>query len=738
MPIPAVLSFAAAYFSLIVTLGVLLRDKHSFVHRTFAAGMLLFAAAELFRGMSYGTVSPEDAVYWQKRVLAASALLPAVWLAFSVTYARADAAKFLSQWKWAIVGLAVVPIAFVAIFRKSFFVGAIYLPRGDSWSILLNWPGRAWQLFLICSSLLILINLERTVRSSTGRIRWQMKFTVLALGLLFALRIYLASQQLLFSTIDTGTVSINGFALIAANVLFAISLLRGSALNLDLYVSTAAIHNSLTVILAGVYLLVVGVLARAARYLSPNESLPLDSFVVFISLTTLTILLLSNRLRRALRLFVSRHFSRPLYDYRKVWMELAQRTISLVDQRELSTAISRMVSESLEILSVSVWVIDESQRRLTLAGSTALPQAQAKALEKAGKSAPEFIRFVRERLGCIDIEQEELAWPKEIMQAEPSLSGESRMRYAVGLHAGGELVGIMTLNSDRVGRQPLSQEDIALVETLAAQLASSLLNLKLSAQLRQAKEVETFQTVSTFFVHDLKNLASRLSLTMQNLPANYDNPEFRADALRVISNSVSKIDDMCTRLSMLKQDIELRLNECDLTVFIAAALDEFKSNLKAELRKDLQPLPKALVDSEQLHKVLTNLVMNANEAVNGSGLIQVATIHEGNTIGFAVRDNGCGMSDEFIEKSLFRPFQTTKKKGLGIGLFHSKLIVEAHHGRLEVNSAPGAGTEFRVLIPVAVEESRTLRNVAKVQQIRSVRKCVSADLTPPALRAHQV
>jgi len=103
---------------------------------------------------------------------------------------------------------------------------------------------------------------------------------------------------------------------------------------------------------------------------------------------------------------------------------------------------------------------------------------------------------------------------------------------------------------------------------------------------------------------------------------------------------------------------------------------------------------------------LTNLVMNANEAVNGNGVIQVTTIDDGSRIGFAVRDNGCGMSDEFIEKSLFRPFQTTKKRGLGIGLFQSKLIVEAHRGTLEVSSAVGAGTEFRVLLPLSLREGR--------------------------------
>jgi signal transduction histidine kinase len=212
--------------------------------------------------------------------------------------------------------------------------------------------------------------------------------------------------------------------------------------------------------------------------------------------------------------------------------------------------------------------------------------------------------------------------------------------------------------------------------------------------------VETFQTVSTFFVHDLKNLASRLSLTMQNLPSNFDNPEFRTDALRVMSTSVTKIDDMCERLALLRENIELHLGQCDLNHLVSQTLAEFKGHLRAELRQDLPHVPKALIDSEQIHKVLTNLVMNANEAVNGNGLIHVSTICEGNTVGFAVRDNGCGMSEDFIEKSLFKPFQTTKKKGLGIGLFHSKLIVEAHRGTVEVNSSIGAGTEFRVLLPI--------------------------------------
>src|SRR5947208_7262797 len=185
-------------------------------------------------------------------------------------------------------------------------------------------------------------------------------------------------------------------------------------------------------------------------------------------------------------------------------------------------------------------------------------------MEKAATSASEFIASLRNQTGCLDLDEKEFAWPKEVMHSGAEFFRDCRMRYAIGLHAGGELVGVMTLNDDRVGGEALSEEDFLLLETLASELAASLLNLKLSARLRHAKEIETFQTVSTFFVHDLKNLASRLSLTMQNLPANFDNPEFRSDALRLISASLTNIDGMCERLALLKQNIELKLSECDL------------------------------------------------------------------------------------------------------------------------------------------------------------------------------
>ena len=79
-----------------------------------------------------------------------------------------------------------------------------------------------------------------------------------------------------------------------------------------------------------------------------------------------------------------------------------------------------------------------------------------------------------------------------------------------------------------------------------------------------AKEMEAFQTMSAFFVHDLKNAASGLNLMLQNLPVHFDDPAFREDALRGISKTVAHINDLISRLSVLRHELTIRAVDCDL------------------------------------------------------------------------------------------------------------------------------------------------------------------------------
>jgi signal transduction histidine kinase len=119
-----------------------------------------------------------------------------------------------------------------------------------------------------------------------------------------------------------------------------------------------------------------------------------------------------------------------------------------------------------------------------------------------------------------------------------------------------------------------------------------------------------------------------------------------------------------------------------------------------EFAKELEPLPKLIADSEQIRSVITNLLLNARDAVGDHGRIEIKTgPHDGWAV-LAISDNGCGMTPSFLRDSLFRPFKTTKRKGLGIGMFQSKMIVEAHHGNIRVKSEVGKGTTFQVLLPL--------------------------------------
>jgi signal transduction histidine kinase len=207
--------------------------------------------------------------------------------------------------------------------------------------------------------------------------------------------------------------------------------------------------------------------------------------------------------------------------------------------------------------------------------------------------------------------------------------------------------------------------------------------------------------MATFFVHDLKNAANSLTLLLENMPRHFDDPEFREDALRAIGKTVDRINTMIQRLGSLQRKPEINRVESDLNELVVSVLEELPAvEGRVEIVRELRPLPKIWFDPEQMGSVVTNLVVNAREAVGSDGVVRVETMTDAGQVVLSVQDDGCGMSPEFVEKSLFKPFCTTKSKGLGIGMFQCRMVVEAHRGRIRVESAPGDGTTFRVNLPV--------------------------------------
>ena len=142
------------------------------------------------------------------------------------------------------------------------------------------------------------------------------------------------------------------------------------------------------------------------------------------------------------------------------------------------------------------------------------------------------------------------------------------------LVAGGRWLGCAIL-ADRVNGLPYTLEELELLKCIGDQIAASLQNLRLTEEVMQAKELEAFQTMSAFFVHDLKNATATLSLTLQNLPLHFENPEFRKDAFRGIENTLNRINLHINRLSILRNKLELKPIESDLNQLV---IDTLKSS----------------------------------------------------------------------------------------------------------------------------------------------------------------
>jgi putative PEP-CTERM system histidine kinase len=625
-------------------------------------------------------------------------VLPGIWLFFSLTYARGNYAEFLKRWRLVLVAAFLLPVGLVILFGNHLIISAGQTETGH-WMFGLGFPGTVLNLLSLLGAVLVLMNLERTYRAAVGTMLWRIKFMILGLGVIFAVRAYVSSQVLLFHALNLSLEAVTEMAMLLGGVLILRSLFRAGHFNMDVYPSQSALHHSFTVLLAGAYLLIVGVFAKVVVFLGGDAAFTLKAFVLLVILVLLAIVLLSDRVRLHTRRFVSRHFQTPLYDYRSVWRRFTEETASCVKPSELCQAAVKLVADIFQTLSVTLWLVDDKRENFMFAASTFLSETKAKDLKPQNAEAMEVMRALEKHPDPIDLDASKEGWTAALRRCHPDEFRKGGNRVCVPMTSGGEVLGLIILG-DRVGGVGFSWQDFDLLKCVADQVAAGLLNAQLSQRLLQAREMEAFQTMSAFFVHDLKNTTSTLNLMLKNLPVHFNDPEFRADALRGISKTVEHINRLIGRLSLLRHELQIKPVESDLNEVVARALAGWEEAAGVSVVKNLGVLPKIPLDQEQMLKVVTNLVLNAREAVLPAGEVRIETAQSNGWVILTVSDNGCGMAPEFLSRFLFRPFQTTKKNGLGIGLFQSKMIVEAHKGRVQVESQIGKGTTFRIILPL--------------------------------------
>ena len=277
----------------------------------------------------------------------------------------------------------------------------------------------------------------------------------------------------------------------------------------------------------------------------------------------------------------------------------------------------------------------------------------------------------------------------------------------VPLKAKNELLGALAVESSMSGKD-FTEADLELFSTLANEAAMALENVLLTESLIESRELDSFNRITSIIIHDLKGSISGLSLLLHNVEKNYDDPEFRADLMATIADTVKKTEDLVARLTSRPHLLELRSESANLLLQRLVEKLNLRKLPDVELIEEYGELPKMMIDEKNMERVFQSLILNALEAMPNGGKLTIVTRKTKKPLAAVVEitDTGQGMTEEFIDHNLFKPFRTTKRKGMGLALFSCKEIVGLHGGKIEVKSQPNRGTIFAVRLPILAIDGR--------------------------------
>jgi signal transduction histidine kinase/HAMP domain-containing protein len=270
-----------------------------------------------------------------------------------------------------------------------------------------------------------------------------------------------------------------------------------------------------------------------------------------------------------------------------------------------------------------------------------------------------------------------------------------------------ELLGAMAVESSMSGKD-FTEADLELFSTFANEVALALENASLTENLIESRELDSFNRITSIIIHDLKSSINGLTLLLYNVEKNYDDPEFRADLIATIADTIKKTEDLIARLTSRPHLLELRSESINLLLQRLVEELYLRKLPDVELIEEYGELPKMMIDADNMERVFENVILNALEAMPNGGKLTIVTRKTKKPLAAVIEivDTGRGMTEEFINHNLFKPFRTTKRKGLGLALFSCKEIVGLHGGKIEVKSELNRGTSFVIRLPILAVDGR--------------------------------
>lgn len=421
--------------------------------------------------------------------------------------------------------------------------------------------------------------------------------------------------------------------------------------------------------------------------------------VLAATITGMALLFLSPRLRALVRVWTVKHFFEHRYDYRAEWLRFTA-TLHRPEDGGLSLQ-ARVVKALADMVESSGGILIGRDRTGHLTFTAEWPATAASSIHSMDwtalgdrmSSSKRIIQFDEVRAG-IAPDAEAGAIPRALLD-------DCDYWIAVPLDHLGELEGIVLLARPLITRA-LDWEDFDLLKVAGRQAASHLAEARRAEALAENGRFEEFHRRFAFMMHDVKNLASQMGVLARNAERHGDNPEFRIDMVETLKLSAERLAQLMQRLSQQERVRVTNVEPVDL-----AAVARRIANAKRPLHPvDVidEGAVRAQGDGETVEQLLIHLVQNAIDATRDDSAVRLRLASDGERTTISVEDSGSGMSPDFVRNQLFRPFNSTKEGGFGIGAYQARKLAEAMGGTLSVESREGAGTRFTLSLPVAVQD----------------------------------
>lgn len=575
------------------------------------------------------------------------------------------------------------------------------------WSLLMSgcWLASYWLdysyeyvfLLFIVLNLWMLVLLEQLYRNANLQVRWAIWPLVIALASVAIFDFVIYAQATMVDSIDFDFWYSRGFLALLVTPLLLISTRRVKNGEVRIFVSRNVVFFSSMLMIAGAYLLLMAFAGYIINFIGGQWSNLVSIAFLMLSGIVLMTLLITESLRRRVKVFIAKNFFANKYEYRDEWLNLIEKIETTSGESHYQMATQIMMSKVMALRGAIIKKVSNQHYQLHYSHGLDINDALEEHLLAVGV-------FCQQKGWIVDINEYQdapLLYPN--LSLDVALCRTQGIQIIVPIFIGKAFYGLFVLADENKIKQ-LNWEDRDLLFAVSKQLGNFISLYEATDKLSESKQFDAFNRMSAFLVHDLKNVQAQLALITANAEKHRHNPEFVDDVFETVESATQRLEKVLSQLRK-KQVEQTANNQADLAEIIAKVVSQCNVRLpKVEFEQ--KGNCRTFVNSESFQSVIHHLIQNAQEATPSKGWVKVTIEEMKRTINIVIEDNGSGMSAEFIKNRLFRPFDTTKgNAGMGIGVFEAKQFFENMAGIIKVESTPEQGTAFTIVLPLRATDS---------------------------------